>query len=313
MSLTMCLSSSQQVYAPKNHGNDADTAQLWEEYRAKYHKSIQEPDVFWGEMATKYLSWFHPFDKVSSGGFEEGDIAWFHNGKLNASYNCIDRHLPAKADKIAIIWEGDEIGENRRITYNELSKEVARIANVFKLKGVRKGDVVTIYMPMVPEIAMVMLACARIGAIHSVVFAGFSSDSLRDRILDCHSRFVVTTNIGRRGGKTLQLKNIVDHSVERCPNVAHVFVFTYPGSTLPHLSEKDVNMSDLLKKVRPVCPCEFMDSEDPLFILYTSGSTGKPKGVAHTTAGYMLNATLTTDNTFQIKVSILYVCMIVTY
>lgn len=300
-----------QVYAPiaQPHQAGRDAASLLEEYRAQHALSVSDPAAFWDTHAQKLISWFAPYTRVSSGDFTDGDIAWFLNGKLNVAFNCIDRHLPDKADKVAIIWEGDEIGENRYITYAELSKEVQRIANVFKSKGVKKGDVVTIYMPMVPEVAYTMLACARIGAVHSVVFAGFSSDSLRDRILDCHSGFVVTSNVGRRGGRTLSLKSVVDHAVERCVDVKHVFVFTYPGTETPHLTAKDVNMTEALKKVRAVCPCEWMDSEDPLFVLYTSGSTGKPKGVAHTTAGYILNATLTTQNTFALGDKDVYACV----
>lgn len=247
-----------------------------------------------------------------SGSFQEGDIAWFLDGKLNACYNCIDRHLPRRMKQTAIIWQGDEVNESQHITYETLLLQVSRIANVLLEHGVRKGDVVTIYLPMIPEVAMAMLACARIGAIHSVVFAGFSAESLKDRILDCNSKFLVTSHIGRRGGKDLKLKSVAVqsihllHSEGRGDLVQKLFVFPYPNQCENTLSaneilEIEVDMSLALPKARPVCPCVWMDSEDLLFILYTSGSTGKPKGVAHSTAGYLLNAMATLDHSFDIQ------------
>jgi acetyl-CoA synthetase len=197
----------------------------------------------------------------------------------------------------------------RNITYNELAKEVSRIANVMKLKGVRKGDVVTIYMPMIPELPMVMLACARIGAIHSIVFAGFSAESLKGRIVDCNSKFVFVADEGKRGGRVLKLKETVDQAVSTCPDVQTVFVWKRTGAQVAMAEGRDVWMEDLLPKVRPYCPCELMDSEDTLFILYTSGSTGKPKGVAHTTAGYLLNAALTTKESFDLQPGDIYCCV----
>jgi len=261
-------------------------------------------------MAQKYLSWFEPYDLVRDGGFELGDINWFRNGKINACWNCVDRHLPKKQDQVAIVWEGDEVGTSRSITYKELHVEVCRIANALKSRGVRKGDVVTIYMPMIPEVAMVMLACARIGAIHSVVFAGFSAEALRGRILDCNSRYVVVADEGKRGGKVLGLKSIVDVAVDQCPDVNTMFVFRYTGGERVAMKPgRDVWMNDLMSTVRPYCPCESMDSEDTLFYLYTSGSTGKPKGVAHSTAGYLMYAAMTVTLSFDLKANDIFGCV----
>lgn len=258
-------------------------------------------------MSEKYLSWFSPFNRVLEGSFEDGDVRWFANGKINACYNCIDRHLPQRADQTAIIWEADEIGAHKHITYRELYQEVCRIANVMKMHGVKKGDVVTIYMPMIPQIAMTMLACARLGAIHSIVFAGFSADSLRDRIRDCNSRFVFIADEGKRGGKSLALRAIAEAAMQQCPNVTHLFTFrtTDPSLELPKplsAAWEEVWMHEWLPKARPVCPCEWMDAEDDFFILYTSGSTGKPKGVAHTTGGYLLFAAMTVQKSFDLRV-----------
>ena len=272
-------------------------------YRVAHARSIDTPDEFWDDMAKKYLSWFAPYDLVREGGFEQGDIHWFRNGKINACWNCLDRHLPKKQDQVAIVWEGDEIGTNSSITYKELHLEVCRIANAMKSRGVRKGDVVTVYMPMIPELAMVMLACARIGAIHSVVFAGFSAEALRGRILDCSSKYVVVADEGKRGGKVLGLKSIADVAVDKCPEVDTMFVFRYTGGERVTMKPtRDVWMNDLMSRVRPYCPCESMDSEDTLFYLYTSGSTGKPKGVAHSTAGYLMYAAMTVTLSFDLKV-----------
>jgi acetyl-CoA synthetase len=288
---------------------DKNPKEAWEEYQMKYHDSVTRNKEFWGDIAHRYITWFSSFQQVRSGGFVHGDIAWFTSGKLNACYNCVDRHLPTSGEKTAIIWEGDEIGEHKKITYNELHRKICKIANILKSRGVKKGDVVTIYMPMIPETAMVLLACARIGAIHSVVFAGFSADSLRDRLLDCDSRFLVTTNIGRRGGKVLNLKSIADNAVNQCGNLIDtVFVFEYPGTTIDSPSPKDFLVDSALPSMRPYCPCEPMDSEDTLFILYTSGSTGKPKGVAHSTGGYLVHAAFSTETTFSIKPNDIYCC-----
>lgn len=207
----------------------ADPAQQRAEYERGYAASINDSSNYWDEKSQELLTWFTPYHRVQNGGFTDGDVNWFLGGKLNVSFNCVDRHIEKNGDRVAIIWESDEPGNSKKITYSELGKEVSKIANVLKSRGVKKGDVVTIYMPMVPEVAMVMLACTRIGAIHSIVFAGFSADSLRDRIRDCDSRFVVTTDEGKRGGKKLQLKDICDKAVDQCPDVNTMFVFQYTG------------------------------------------------------------------------------------
>ncbi|TMW64300.1 hypothetical protein Poli38472_012922 [Pythium oligandrum] len=281
-----------------------------EQYEALYKQSIEDPENFWAERARENLSWFRDFDQTLSGTLSQGDIAWFLNGKLNISYNCIDRHIPKNGDKVAIIWESDEPGQGKKITYKELLAEVSRIANTMKAAGVKKGDTVAIYLPMIPELAYTMLACTRIGAIHSVVFAGFSSDSLRDRIADARSQWIFTSDEGKRGGRTLPLKEIVDHAVHGLDFVKKVFVFKRTNNILVTLNKHmDVDMSVELPKHRPYCPPEWMDSEDLMFILYTSGSTGTPKGVAHSTAGYLLYAMLTTKYTFDLHDDDIHACV----
>ncbi len=255
------------------------------------------------------LEFFSPYKNVSKGDFIQGDVRWFTEGKLNVCYNCVDKHLATRGDQTAIIWEGDEPGTDKKISYNELHREICKIANVMTSHGVRKGDVVTIYMPMIPELAMVMLACCRIGAIHSIVFAGFSSESLKGRIIDCNSKYIFVADEGLRGGKVLKLKNIADEAVAGCPEVKHMFVFNRTGGSINMAEKRDVMMAPELLKARPYAPCEWMDSEDILFILYTSGSTGKPKGVAHTTAGYLLQAAMTTDWSFNLKKDDIYCCV----
>ena len=279
------------------------------------HKmSIDEPNHFWTEMAKKFVHWFNDFDEtcVTGGNLIDGDVHWFINGKLNVAYNCIDRHVIAgRGDQIAIIWEGDEPGTNKKFTYLDIQQEVSRVANIMKQYGVKKGDVVTIYMSMIPDLAFVMLACCRIGAVHSIVFAGFSAESLRGRIDDCNSKWIFTIDEGRRGGRSLRLKDIVDKSLDLnggASNVNKVFVYQrevlYEETVVENIMMKDgrdMYMNDLLRKVQNYTPCEWMDSEDPMFILYTSGSTGKPKGVLHTIGGYLVNAAMTTYNSFDIK------------
>ena len=297
------------VYAPKRV-EGVDPVQAWNDYQKEYDRSINDP-AYWAEQATKYLKWSSPFSTVNEGDFIDGDMRWFTGGKLNACYNCIDRHLPERGDQVAIVWEADEMGEGKSITYIQLAKEVSRIANALKMRGVKKGDVVTIYMPMIPEAAMVMLACTRIGAVHSVVFAGFSADALRDRIRNCNSRFVVTADEGKRGGRVLGLKALCDGAVKQCPDVDTVFVVKYTGSQSVADSmdqKRDVYLHELTKLARPYCPVEPMDSEDDMFILYTSGSTGQPKGVVHTTAGYCLHAALTTHRSFDLREEDVFCC-----
>ena len=297
------------VYPPdSSHLQTGETTDaLWKSYIQRYTQSLDDPDAFWTEEANKYLTWITPFTKVSSGDFDNGDINWFTDGKLNACYNCVDKHLPHRAHQTAIIWDGDEIGTSRLITYAELAREVSKIANVMKTYGVRKGDVVTLYMPMIPELAMTMLACARIGAVHSVVFAGFSAESLKGRIVDCNSKFVFTADQGLRGGKVIELKKTVDLALSDATTaVKTVFVARRTGDTVAMVTGRDVWLEEEMPKARPYCPCEPMDSEDTLFILYTSGSTGKPKGVAHTTAGYLLNAAMTTKCSFDLREGDIY-------
>ncbi len=317
LKMSAFLSSDQlNVYAPILSGDQSkeNEVERWNKYRADYQNSIENPTQFWTNMSEKYLSWFSPFNRVLEGSFADGDVKWFANGKINACYNCIDRHLPERENQTAIIWEGDEIGTHKYITYRELSQEVGRIANVLKMNGVKKGDVVTIYMPMVPEVAYTMLACARIGAIHSIVFAGFSAHSLRDRIIDCNSKFVAVADEGKRGGKTLGLRAIAEAAALECPHVSHLFLFktssdATPVHAAPHKHWAEVWMHEWMPRARPVCPCEWMDAEDDMFILYTSGSTGKPKGVAHTTAGYLLYAAMTFQNSFDYQVTASFNCV----
>ncbi len=265
-----------------------------EKYQTLYTQSITNPVAFWGEQG-KYLDWIKPYTKVKSGDFT-GDVTikWFEDGTLNASANCIDRHLPARASQTAIIWEPDNpLEEALHITYAELHKKTCAFANVLKRHGVVKGDRVIIYLPMIPEAAYAVLACARIGAIHSVVFAGFSPHSLRDRILDCDAKLVITADEGYRGGHKVPLKTNMDAALESCPSVRKSLVVRRTGSAVAWQAERDLWLHDEMEKTSTFCAVEEMNAEDPLFILYTSGSTGTPKGVVHTTGGYLLYAALT--------------------
>jgi acetyl-CoA synthetase len=295
-------------YPPLRHPASQST-KTQETYQQLYDQSIQSPEIFWDEMSKKYLHWFQPYQSIMSGSFTRGDYNWFTGGKLNVSYNCIDRHLPSKGNQTAIIWESDEPGEGRSISYQELFQNVCQIANYMKSMGISKGDVVTLYMPMIPELPMVMLACTRIGAIHSVVFAGFSSTSLQDRINDCNSRWVFTADQGKRGGKIIPLKETIDAALVNCSSVQNVFVFRRTGAEVSMNSNRDIYIEDFLKSQPLDCPPESMDSEDTLFVLYTSGSTGKPKGLAHSTAGYLLHATMTTEWSFDIQNEDIFSCV----
>lgn len=283
-----------------------------EEYRQKYEYSIRNPEEFWAKEAEEHLTWFKKWDKVLEHDFPNAKIKWFLGGKLNLSYNALDRHLNThRKNKAAIIWEGDFPEENRTITYHELYREVCRLANVLKKYGVKKGDRVTIYMPMIPELAMAVLACARIGAIHSVVFGGFSPDSLKDRILDARSSFVITADGGYRGGKVIPLKQNVDIALKGCPEVKKVLVVKRTGHDLASwVDGRDLWYHHEIKKedISFECPAEEMDAEDPLFILYTSGSTGKPKGVLHTTGGYGLYTAMTHKYIFDLRDEDTYWC-----
>ncbi|CDS05202.1 Putative Acetyl-coenzyme A synthetase [Lichtheimia ramosa] len=262
----------------------------FDEYKKLWEQSVNDPDTFFGNLARDILDWSKPFNTVRTGGFAEGDVAWFPDGELNACYNCVDRHALATPDKVAIIHEGDEPENVVKITYRQLLQEVSRLANVLKSLDVRKGDNVCIYMPMIPEAVYAMLACVRIGALHSVVFAGFSSDSLRDRILDCGARVVLTADEGRRGGKNIATKRIVDAAVKESPCVDHVLVCRRTGSEIPWTAGRDKWWHEETAKARPYCPPVSVNAEDGMFLLYTSGSTGTPKGVMHTTGGYCLGA-----------------------
>jgi acetyl-CoA synthetase len=264
-----------------------------DDYQRLYRQSIEHPSTFWAEQATRFLDWSAPWQTVQRYDLKTGEASWFAGGQLNVSYNCIDRHLEKRGDQIAIIWEGDDPAESAQITYKKLHHNVCRLANVLKSRGVKKGDRVCIYMPMIPEAAYAMLACARIGAIHSVVFGGFSPDSLRDRILDADCRTVITADEGVRGGKFVPLKQNVDTALQSCPDVNTVIVVERTQGQVNWVDDRDIWYHQALRDVSDDCPPEPMDAEDPLFILYTSGSTGKPKGVLHTTGGYLLQAAMT--------------------
>ncbi|RON17884.1 acetate--CoA ligase [Pseudomonas frederiksbergensis] len=264
-----------------------------DDYQRLYRQSIEHPSTFWAEQATRFLDWSAPWQTVQRYDLKTGEASWFAGGQLNVSYNCIDRHLEKRGDQIAIIWEGDDPAESAQITYKKLHHNVCRLANVLKSRGVKKGDRVCIYMPMIPEAAYAMLACARIGAIHSVVFGGFSPDSLRDRILDADCRTVITADEGVRGGKFVPLKQNVDTALQSCPDVSTVIVIERTQGKVNWVDDRDIWYHQALRDVSDDCPPEPMDAEDPLFILYTSGSTGKPKGVLHTTGGYLLQVAMT--------------------
>jgi acetyl-CoA synthetase len=278
------------------------------DYFQRYERSLADPDGFWAEHG-KRIDWIRPFTKVRNASFE-GDvhIAWYEDGTLNASYNCIDRHLPKRAEQTAILWEGDDPSEDRRLTYRQLHEAVCRFANVLKDLGVRKGDRVTIYLPMIPEIAVAMLACARIGAIHSVVFGGFSPDSLVGRIKDCRSTMLITADEGRRGGRAVPLKRNADNALRHCPEVRDVIVVRHTGGEVDWIEGRDNWYHEACAAASPECAPEEMSAEDPLFILYTSGSTGQPKGVLHTTGGYLVYTSMTHEYVFDYREGEVYWC-----
>ncbi|MDM8568399.1 acetate--CoA ligase [Thiotrichales bacterium HSG1] len=277
-------------------------------YQEMYARSISDPDGFWGEQAKEFLTWFKDWDTVQSGSYSEGKFTWFAGGKLNVSYNCLDRHLETKGDQVAIIWEGDDPNVDQKVTYRELHEKVCRFANALKARGVKKGDRVCIYLPMIVEAAVAMLACTRIGAVHSIVFGGFSPEALKDRILDSDCQVIITADEGLRGGRGVPLKGNVDKAVASCPNVHTVFVVKNTGKEQPWTEGRDVWYHEEVGKVDANCPAEEMDAEDPLFILYTSGSTGKPKGVLHTTGGYQLYAAMTHKYVFDYHDGEIYWC-----
>ncbi|MDA0881444.1 MAG: AMP-binding protein, partial [Proteobacteria bacterium] len=277
-----------------------------DQYASMYQESIEDPTTFFGNAARENLSWIEPFTKVHNNNFLEAQ--WFEGGKLNVAYNCIDRHLDKDGGKIALIWEGDEPDQSQEISYLELHKNVCKFSNILKDLGAVKGSKICIYMPMIPEAAYAMLACARIGAIHSVVFGGFSPEALKDRILDSSCSIVVTSDEAIRGGKKIPLKNNVDAALANCPDVQHCLVIARTGITTSWVPTRDVSYQEVFSAASDVCECEPMDAEDPFFILYTSGSTGKPKGVMHTTGGYLLGAHLSFKFLFGYKKEDTYWC-----
>ena len=278
------------------------------QYEAMYQRSIEDPQGFWAEQAESFLTWDKNWDTVLDWDYHKGHIRWFEGGRLNACYNCIDRHLERRADQTALIWEGDDPADDARITYRELHEQVCRLANVLKSRNVTKGDRVCIYMPMIPEAVYAMLACARIGAVHSVVFGGFSPESIKDRILDSDCQTVITSDEAIRGSKHIGLKANVDRALEACPNVHTVITVRHTGNAITWHEGRDLWYHEAMEAVSAECPVEIMDAEDPLFILYTSGSTGKPKGVLHTTGGYLLYAAITHKYVFDYHDGDIYWC-----
>ena len=279
------------------------------QYELMYNESIEDIENFWEKQADR-VSWYKKFTKVKEVKYSKDDvkIKWFEDGKLNVSFNCIDRHAERSPNKVAIIWEGDDPKESKKITYKELLSNVCRVANVLKNIGVKKGDRVTIYLTMIPELAYVMLACSRIGAVHSIIFGGFSAESISGRIKDCGSEFIVTADEGIRGGKKIPLKETTDKALENCPGVKKCLVFKRTNKLLNLIGDRDVYFDDLAKNVDSVCEPEIMNAEDPLFILYTSGSTGKPKGVMHTTGGYLVYTSITHEYIFNYNEGDIYWC-----
>ena len=299
--------AEQKVYpVPKEFENHTHIRN--DQYLAMYDASINRSDEFWSQKADEFITWFKPWDKLTESDFDQGEAKWFLGAELNASYNCIDRHLELKADHTAIIWEGDNPDDDLRITYRELHDHVCRLSNVLLDRGVNKGDRVCIYMPMIPEAAYAMLACARIGAVHSVVFGGFSPHALKDRILDSDCRTVITADEGVRGGRPVPLKENTDKALEDCPDVSTVLVVKRTGGKIDWFDDRDVWYEEATSQVSPECEAIPMGSEDPLFILYTSGSTGKPKGVLHTTGGYLLQAAMTHKYVFDYHEGDVYWC-----
>ncbi len=297
------------LFMPDTTRFDESYVHSIEDYRHIYTDSIVNNSDFWEQKARELLHWQHDFQYVNDSDLAEGMVSWFLGGKLNACENCVDRHVKDRGEQVAIIWETDKPGNEKRITYRELQREVSRLANVLRHHDLRKGDRVAIYMPMIPEAIYAMLACARIGIVHSVVFAGFSAESLRDRINDSGCKAVITADEGVRGGRTIPLKRTVDEAIMACPSVKTVFIVKRTGNKIPFYPPRDIWLREAMAGERPYCPIEHMDSEDTLFLLYTSGSTGQPKGVAHTTAGYLLFAALTHKYIFDYHDNEIYACV----
>ena len=279
-----------------------------EQYQRLYQESINDPESFWSKQAKQFIDWFKPWHSIYEGDFANGDVSWFKGASLNVSYNCIDRHLPEKSAHTAFIWEGDSPDQQRTISYQQLHDDVCRLANALKSRQVQKGDRICIYMPMIPEAVVAMLACARIGAVHSVVFGGFSPHALRNRILDSDCQVVITADEGIRGGRHIPLKNNTDEALEECPDVHSVIVIRHSGTNTGWKVNRDIWYHEITQQQSPVCQPTAMDAEDPLFILYTSGSTGKPKGVLHTTAGYLLGVTMSHHYIFDYHSGDVYWC-----
>jgi len=277
-------------------------------YAELYRQSLNDPDAFWAAQAEQFVSWDRKWDRVSNCDFNEVDIRWFEGARLNVAYNCVDRHLATHGDRIAILWEGDSPDEHREVTYRELHESVCRFANALKARGVQPGDRVSIYMPMIPEAAVAMLACARIGAVHSVVFGGFSPEAMKDRILDADCRVVITADEGMRGGRAIHLKANTDEALAHCPDVHTVFVVRRTGGRIDWREGRDVWYHEATAAASADCAPEIVDAEHPLFILYTSGSTGKPKGVLHTSGGYLLFAAMTHRYVFDYRDGDIYWC-----
>jgi len=297
---------AQDIYDVKPQVRERAHIRSMDEYRRLYQRSLDDPAGYWGEQA-QILDWFHPWDQVLDTDYEQVDFSWYSGGRLNASYNCVDRHLAARGDQTAILWAADEPGVYRHVTYSELKHQVCRLANVLIAHGVKKGDRVCIYMPMMPETAFAMLACARIGAVHSVVFGGFSADSLSDRVVDAGCEVVITANEGVRGGRRIPLKAITDKAIEHLP-VRRVLVARRTDTEVPMKPGRDLWLDEEMRHQRSTCTVEWMGAEDPLFVLYTSGSTGKPKGLLHTTGGYLVFAALTHKLVFDYHPGDIYCC-----
>ena len=297
-----------EVYEPPARVSDGAHISSLDDYHRLYERSLHDADAFWTELANEYIDWEAPFDTVVEEDLATGRIAWFLNGKLNVTTNCLDRHLESRGDKVAILWEGDEPGQNREITYRELQADVCRLGNELRARGVRKGDRVAIYMGMVPELAVAMLACARIGAVHSVIFGGFSRKSIADRVNDSSCKAIITQDEGLRGGRPVPLKKNVDDALESVDCVEFVIVYQHTGGDVVMDPERDIWWHESVPNQPAECAPEIMDAEDPLFILYTSGSTGMPKGVQHTQAGYLLYTTVTHKLVFDLREDDIYCC-----